>query len=198
LGFASPLSRISASDTGGNSGRNGETGVHLGTQYLYQNTPRLGTGVNLEYFNRSATSDFGLIPSAETNVYGGTFQILGVMKYSFTSYGSARPYFLGGVGMDHTSTVIDATPLPGFSWSDTGTWETRRLADDDHWGLATTARLGIDFSLIESMIATFEVGWMGIHNRAYQTTSAGKDLGLNDVTGNLRSLIVAMRWGWKF
>jgi hypothetical protein len=121
-----------------------------------------------------------------------------VLKYSMIDHGWVRPYLLAGVGFNRTSTFIEAQPQPGFQWNDTESDETRTLVNESHWGIAETARVGIDFIQFSPSFFSFEIGWTGISNGSYGATQSGKDLGLNSVTGNLSYLNIAGRWGWRF
>lgn len=198
FGFASPVSRVDFSSTGGGTGDNGDTGLLLGGQYSYFLSPRLATGFDVEYLNRSRTGSQSLLPNSNTDVFGNTLLMLATARYSLTNHGTARPYILAGIGPNRTSTVVEATPDDGFGWSDTSTSETRTLVDDSHWGLAGTARFGIDFMLADPALFSLEIGWTGISNSSYGATRAGKDLGLDNVSGNLSFMTVAARWGWRF
>jgi hypothetical protein len=198
LGMISPLSRLDPAGTGGIPARNGGTGFRLGGDYLYSLSPQLATGLGFHYFHRGTVDDFGLIPTGQATITGDTIMPLALLKYTFTRRGAARPFVLAGLGANHTSTEVDAQPLEGFAWSDTGTWENRRLVDDSKWGLASRAAVGIDFHHADLSVIGFQIGWMGIHNRRYQGTLAGKDLGLDSVKGDLNALDVSLRWGWKF
>jgi opacity protein-like surface antigen len=198
LGVAAPLSRVDFGSTGGGTDANGGAGVLLGGQYLADVAPRLGLGMNFEYFHRGATGSQSLLPAATTDVNGNTMLLLATMKYSFTDRGLVRPYVMGGVGGNYTSTVIDATPNPGFGWDDTDTWETRTLVDDAHWGFASTARFGVDFSVADPTIFSLELGWTRLANATYAATPRGREVGLESVNGNQNVLAFAARWGWRF
>lgn len=198
LGFATPASRVNFESTGGGTASNGDTGLFFGTQYAYSLSPRTAIGFNIEYLGRSPTGSQSLVPETNTDVSGGTFLLMPTVKYAFTSRGNARPYLLAGVGANRTSTVVDATPNVGFGWSDTGTAETRTLVDDSRWGLAYTGRVGIDFLVSEPSVFSLEFGWTGVDNADAEATRAGKDLGLEEVTGNVSAVTFAARWGWRF
>jgi opacity protein-like surface antigen len=198
FGFATPLSRLSLSSTGGGSDDNGDTGILLGFQYHYFLSPRLAAGMDLEFLSRSRTGSENLLPNSETDVYGNTSLLLATLRYSLTTHGPVRPYILAGLGGNRTSTIVEAAPNPGFSWSDTDSAETRTLVDTSRWGLAETARVGLDFTLADPAIFSLEFGWTGISNSEYPATHAGQDLGLDHVTGNLSVFTLAARWGWRF
>jgi hypothetical protein len=192
------LSRVDASSAGGGRSHNGNSGILFGGQYLALSSPQTAWGLHAEYLGRTSNDDIGFIPSTLSSISGDTLLLLGVVKYTLTRRGAARPYFLLGAGADYTTTLIDARPLSGFVWSDTGTDEARRLVDDDRWGFASTARLGIDFNMMEPSVLGLEIGWTGVYNSRAPATPAGRDLGLESVTGQMDALTVAMRWGWRF
>jgi hypothetical protein len=125
--------------------------------------------------------------------------MLGVMKYSLTDRGQARPFILAGLGPDRTSTVIDVTPNPGYGWPPDGTsFETRRFVDESNWGIASTLRFGIDFHFMEPALFSLELGWTEISNGRFQATAPGQDSGLSSVTGSIGAINILGRWSWRF
>ena len=198
IGAAVPLSRVDFTAAGGGTDDNGNAGFLIGSQYLYRVAPHLGAGASFEYFNRGGLRSQGLLPDSETSVSGNSALLLGNLKFSLIDHGSVRPYMLGGIGANYTSTVIDARPDVGFGWSDSATNETRTLVDSSRWGLASTLRFGVDFSLSDPTVLGLELGWTHLSNGSYPATSAGKDLGLGSVSGNQNVLTFGLRWGWRF
>jgi opacity protein-like surface antigen len=198
FGLAVPLSRVDFGSAGGGSDDNGDSGLLLGAQYLYQSTPRWAWGFDLEYMNRGLVNSGSALPFADTNISGDSLLLLPVFKYSLINRGDVRPYLLAGIGLNRTSTLIEAQPQPGFVWDDTNSDETRTLVNDSNWGLAETARIGIDFMAFSPSFFSLEFGWTGISNGHYNATQAGQDLGLSSVTGNLSVLNISGRWGWRF
>lgn len=203
VGFAIPTTRVSFAAAGGGTDSNGDTGLGLGVQYSYFVTPRLAAGFDLESLNRSPTGSQTLLPNTNTDLYGNTLLMLATARYSLTDHGNVRPYILAGIGPNRTSTIADSTPNLDSGWDDDGdgiadSFETRTLVDESHWGLATTARFGLDFMLPDPALLSLEVGWTGLSNAAYTATPDGKALGLNDVTGKLSFVTIAARWGWRF
>lgn len=197
-GVAFPLTRIEPQGTGGSAAKNGDAGARLGVRYLHDIGRRWEAGVDVAFFSRDTGADLSLIPAAETDVYGGSFLAMGMVKLGLTDRGEVRPYLSAGAGVNHTSTVVDARPLLGFAWSDTATDETRRLVSDDAWGPAAAASVGVDFPYMDSAVLSFDLGWTGIFNRKYRASPAGRDLGLTETTGRLDVVSVALRWGWRF
>lgn len=198
LGFAAPVSRVDFSAAGGGSDDNGDVGFSLGLQYGHDIGRKVAAGFNVEYMGRGGTGSQSLVPEANTDVSGHSLLLLGTLKYSLVDRGAVRPYVLGGIGANRTSTVIDATPNEGFGWSDTNTGETRTLVDDSHWGLAYTARVGLDFMFSDPTFFSLEFGWNGLDNADAQATRSGRELGIENVTGDLNALTFAARWGWRF
>ena len=198
LGLAAPLSSIDFSAIGGGRANNGDLGSLIGLQYLYQSSPRTGWGLEVKYYDRSATDSPGLVPNSFAHVSGDSLLLLGDLKYSLTDEGSVRPYVLLGAGAHYTSTTVDARPNPGFVWSDTLTNEGRRIVDGSVWGPALSVRLGLDFMFAEPNVFGLEAGWTGLANAAYRTTAQGQALGLSGSSGMLNFFTLAGRWGWSF
>jgi opacity protein-like surface antigen len=199
MGVSIPFGRVDFQSAGGGRDDNGEGSILLGGQYLYQVSPRWAAGLNLDYMHRGRTGSQSLLPSSTTDVFGDSLVFLPVAKFSLATEGMVRPYLLGGVGLNRTSTLIEAAPNPGFEWSDTNTFETRTLMDDAHWGFASTLRAGLDFYRpFDPAVFGFEVGWTHVANPSYDATLQGQDLGLESVTGTLDFLTIGFRLGWRF
>jgi opacity protein-like surface antigen len=198
LGAAIPLSRVDFSGTGGGTESNGDTGILIGGRYLFDLSPNLSVGPDLEYFHRSRTQSQSLLQESNTDVFGNTLMLLANAKWSFVSRGPARPYLLGGVGANRTSTIAEGTPNPGFSWSDTDSTETRTLVDQAHWGFASHLAFGIDFPMWELATFGLEFGWVYLGNSPYEATPAGRDVGLTSLTGSQHALTISGRWSWRY
>lgn len=198
FGLAAPLSSVDFSGIGGGSANNGDLGPLIGLQYLYYTSPRIGWGVELNYYDRSQTDSPALVSNSFAHVSGDSLLLLGDLKYALTSEGSVRPYVLLAAGTHRTSTTIDARPNPGFAWSDTGTGEPRRLVDGSSWGAALSVRLGLDFGFADPGVFGLEAGWTGLTNAGYQPTPQGQALGLSRTSSMLNYFTLAGRWGWTF
>lgn len=198
IGVGIPLSRVDFQSAGGGRSTNGAAGIQFTPQYLMKLNSRWATGLELNYLNRSERLTRSLLPSSETQVSGSHLVLMPILKYSLTDRGVARPYISGGVGAQYSSTLIDAQPSVGFVWSDTSTDEPRTLVDDAHWGLATSARLGVDFSMVGPGVFGVEFGWTHVENDAFSPTPAGIDLGVSPVSGIQNNLAVTFRYGWRF
>jgi len=200
LGLAGPLSDVNFGVIGGGSASNGDIGPLIGMRYLRAFSSRVAAGFDLDYFHRGATDSPGLLPMADASVRGDNLLFMGIARWFILDTKSVRPYLLGGVGMSRSSTRIDASPIPGFAWTDTNTDEVRRLVDDTAWAFASTARLGVDFDWEFAGPSVFglEAGWTGISNRRYAATRSGRDLGLDSVSGPLNVFMLAARWSWRW
>ena len=198
MGFNIPLSQVDFGSVGGGRDDNGDVGFLLSPQYLYGVNSRLGVGANFEFADRSRTQTQNLLPFSNTEVHGTNILLLGIAKYSLVDHGPVRPYLMGGLGAHHSSTHIDAQPNIGFAWSDTNTDEPRSIIDDSHWGLASTLRVGVDFSWVSPTVFGMEFGWTHMSSETFGPTPAGKDLGLAPVSGVQNRLDIVFRWGWRF
>ena len=184
-------------DVGGSANK-GVEGSAVGFQYLYFPTPRIGWGLEFDYFGRSAYDSPNLLASAESQAFADTSLLLGVAKYSLATRGPVRPFVVLGAGAHRTTITVDSHPAPGFVWSDTMTDETRRLVDSSVVGFAATARLGLDFKLFDPSVFSLEAGWTGLARASYQATPEGKALGIAGVTGALTYFTFSGRWGFDF
>jgi hypothetical protein len=198
LGLAVPVTGVSIPGSGGDATSNGDAGPLAGIEYLHSVSPWLAFGADFEYMYRTPTSTPNLLPGTISNVSGNTEMLLGVAKLSLTDRGYARPYVLGGLGVDQTSTNISATPRYGYTWTDTGTSETRDLVDGGAWGLASTLRFGIDFNVYDPVVFSVEAGWTALSNGRTGATAQGQALGFSGLDGTLGFFTVAGRWGWRF
>lgn len=198
LGIAAPLSDLDFHPLGGGSASNGDVGAGLGLQYLRYVKPQWAFGADFQWLDRSETDSFGLLNNAHAHVSGDSVVFMGIVKYDMLTHGDARPYVIAGAGIHSTNETIDAQPNPGFVWSDTGTDEHRRLVDDSNSGPAGTIRLGVDFYVVEPSIISFEAGWTALGGATYHATGAGKDIGLDGVSGPIHILTILFKWGWRF
>jgi hypothetical protein len=198
FGLVVPLgSRVDFHSIGGGSADNGDLGAQFGFQYLYYLSPRLGAGLDVDYFDRSGTISENLFPAATSSVGGDTVVMLGIVRYSFIDSGKVRPFVLVGAGGARNSETIDVRPS---IWADTGTHETRRLVDDSAWVPAATGRVGLDIPVdpVDCGVITVEAGWTGLDSARYAATSRGAAQGISGVSGPLNILTFSARYGWRF
>jgi hypothetical protein len=203
FGISVPLSGVdfsalNFSGVQGGTASNGDVGPLVGLQYLYYASPRMAWGAEVRYHSRTNTDSPGLVPFADASVSGDSLLLMGDLKLALADRGSVRPYVLFGAGAHRTSTTIDAQPVPGAAWSDTGTDEERRLVDGSMWGPALSVRLGLDFGFADPAVFAVEAGWTGLANAGYHPTPQGQALGLSSTSGTLNYFTLAGRWGWSF
>ncbi|MDD5301924.1 MAG: hypothetical protein PHS14_02360 [Elusimicrobia bacterium] len=197
LGLIEPVSKVDFRVVGGGSADNGALGVHLGGQYVYFLTPRLGAGLDIDYADRDGTLSTRLYPAADASVGGDTWLMLAILRYTLVDGGSARPFILLGAGGGWNKTTIDVRPSV---WADTATHETRRLIDDSAWTPAASVRLGLDIDAdpLAPGIVILEAGWTGLAGARYAATPRGEALGIRGVTPALNILSFTARYGWRF
>lgn len=198
IGFDVPTNSIDfKSIPGGGEASNGDLGVQFGAQYFYYLTPRLGAGVNFDYFDRDYTISPGLFPNATSSVGGDTLLMLGMLRYTLVDDGWMKPFVMAGAGGARNSTTVD---VRASNWSDTNTHEVRRLVDDTVWAPAASVRGGIDFYVepIEPGVITIEAGWTGLASERYGATPQGRAQGISGVSGPLNYITFTARYGWRF
>jgi opacity protein-like surface antigen len=198
LGMQFPISDVDLGEmTGGGKGLNGDIGPLIALQYLYQLDRGVGLGAEFDYLGRSHTDSLNLLANAVGQVSGDSVLFMAVGRVLLRKEGNARPYLAGALGAHRTSTVIDAQPLLGFVWNDTGTDEPRRLVDDSAWGLASSVRVGVDFFATSPTILGLELGWTRLGSATYKATTAGQDQGLSRVKGAIDMITLAGRLGFN-
>lgn len=197
LGLIEPVSKVDFRSIGGGSADNGDLGAQLGAQYVYFLSPRVGVGLDVDYFNRSGTLSTRLYPAADASVSGDTWVMLAILRCMLADRGRARPFILLGAGGGWNKTTVDVHPSV---WADTATHETRRLVDDSAWTPAASVRLGLDLDADDHAagIVTLEAGWTGLAGARYASTPRGSALGLSGVSGPLNILSFTARYGWRF
>ena len=195
FGFDAPVSNVHIA---GGSLPNGYSGGLTGVQYLFFPTKRFGAGIDFTYFNRAPTDSQGFLPNTVARVSGDTTLLMAVVRYELKDTGHVRPFILAGAGGGYNTLAIDARPVLGAVWSDTGTGEYRRVVDGGAWVPAATFRAGLDFVFFRRMLITGEVGWTGMPGAHYAATTQGQALGLGNATGPLNALVFGARWGWRF
>ena len=198
FGLIQPAGNVNFHSIGGGEAANGDLGSQFSAQYFYFLTPRLGAGLDLDYFDRTGTVSERLFPAASSSVSGDTWLMLGTLRYSLTDGGKARPFILLGAGGARNSETVDVRP--SGNWANTGTRETRRLIDDNAWTPAASVRLGVDvaFEAIRPGIFTFEAGWTGLASARYAATPQGQTQGLGSLSGPLNIISFTARYGWRF
>jgi opacity protein-like surface antigen len=198
VGLGVPVSGVSITGDAGEPTNNGSVGPLVGVEYLHSLTPWFAVGANFEDIYRSPQNSSDFLPGTNSSISGNTEMLLAVAKLSLTDRGYARPYLLAGLGVDHTSTLIQSTPQAGYAWQDTGTAESRDLVNGGSWGVASTLRLGVDFNVYDPVVFSVEMGWTALGNGRVPSAPAGQALGLSGLSGPLDFFTVAGRWGWRF
>lgn len=196
LGLAAPFGHVDFRPIGGGGADAGDLGLQLSAQYLRSLSPRLGAGLDVDYFGRSGTISPRLLPGATASVGGDSWVALGVLRWSLAARGTARPFVLAGAGGAWNTVTVDAKP---GAWPDTGTQETRRLIDDGAFVPAATLRFGVDLrpESVRPGTVTLELGWTWMDSARYAATPAGRTLGVSRVSGPLSVLSFAARYGWS-
>ncbi len=139
-----------------------KTGPTAGFSYLQEYGDFLGAGVQADYFH------FGAKEQALKSAAGGevntrsqediaTLEIIG--RYFPLPLSRFKPYFQGGTGATFFRQRSTGRPLPGFTWENTNTVETRRLLTKQSVGLAFSIGAGVETNLSPTLILGMEAAW---------------------------------------
>src|SRR5205807_1809862 len=96
--------------------------------------------------------------------------VLAVAKYSIVPDGKILPYLLAGFGVHDSSLKFDASPVPGLVWANTGTTESRTLADDSGSSYAFALGTGLDIPINDKVFLGAEVRYQYLGSVTYNTT----------------------------
>lgn len=198
LGFANPLGTIDFSQIrGGGSDRIGALGAEMDFRAIYMTSPYLGFGFGTALMIPGDENSTALIPNTSTDLSGGSAIFEGLFHWIINPNDPARVHVTGGLGFHVSSLTADSTPLPGFHWSDTGSFETRRLIDDSDAGFAGSLHAGVDFPINPALTIGGETGFYWT-DYSYKPTSTGQYMGLSGVSGNNRFWTLSGRLTWRF
>ncbi len=154
LGAAFPTSANNFSDSA-------KTGFAGGVQYLRHLSPKIGVGVQTDYFSFAGKDRSIVLPTgtldANSDSDSMTAELVG--RYSFRAEKKLCPYLLAGVGVAHFSQKTMATPKNGTTWTDTGTREERTVADDSSTSYALSFGAGVETKLTERFTGALETNW---------------------------------------
>ena len=137
-------------------------GPTVGVSYLREYGDFFGAGLQADVFH------FGAKERALTSAAGGkvntrslddiaTVEITG--RYFPLPETRFKPYFQGGAGTTFFRQTSTGRPLPGFTWKDTNTTETRRLLTKQSVGLAFSIEAGLETDLSPTFILGMEAAW---------------------------------------
>jgi len=167
-------------------------GPQVGAQYLYEIDENFDVGLQADYFH-FGSKDYTLTNNgtggqlnARSQDTAATVEIMG--RYNLLQDAAQfAPYLHSGVGMAYFRQKSSGEPLPGSTWTDTGTGETRQLQDDSSLGFAFSFGAGVDTKLSDNLILGLETAWhiFGVSKTTYGTTAIGVPT-------------VSLRLGWRF
>jgi len=166
------------------------TGLVGGIQYLHNLDYFTAVGIQVEGYqfdgkDHAVTSSAGGRLNANSQVDAAAIEIVG--RYTFLPMARFIPYVHTGLGANVLRQTTDGTPLPGFTWSDTNTSETRRLPDVNSVGISFSFGAGVETNLTDRIVLGLEATWriLGVSKAAYGNAEI-------DVPS------LAMRLGWRF
>jgi len=160
-------------------------GLMGGARYLYQLTSNVGVGGQFDFSHLPGkTEDIGSAAvDATDNIYTG--EIIG--RYSFAPDAAWSPYLVAGVGVARTFQTTLGTPVPGATWDNTGTAETRETDHSSSTGYALSYGGGVERMLTQGLFCALEANW--------NTLGASRDR-IGTSTFNFPD--VSLRLGWQF
>lgn len=187
IGFHAGKTTLSLGRAASGSGSTTVGGVSYGATFLHSAGPNVALGLGLDYIKPSDTTTEKLVAHGRASTSIDSASILGVIRIGSTGE-DFQPNVLFGLGVHVTSMRIDAAPLPGFGWADTGTSEKRTLVDGAGLGPAIKFQGGADYALTDSFIAGAYLAINYLGTASYGATDQAKSLGVNSVSGSMLAI----------
>lgn len=162
-----------------------KVGPAAGARYLYQMTPNVSVGGQLDYGYLPGKTQGGsfLDVNAVDNIYTGEL----VGRYSFMQDAKWVPYVHVGIGVARIFETTRGTPSNGATWADTGTSETRVTDREASTGFALSFGGGLEKMLTDHLLCAMEATW--------NTLGASKSrIG----TSTLNFPVLSLGLGWQF
>ncbi len=171
----------------------------IGGQFLYfiKDMPSLAVGFDVLHAGFDRHNSTLLLPNRYTQSSADNTAGFFVGRLSYPK-GRFRPYVQGGVGVHHTALQLQASPINGFSWPDTGTSEDRNLYKEGHTGPALEGAIGIYFYFVENFFIGAEYKEIGLFGPDFSPTMAGRSEGLGDTKGSVGESMIGFMAGFGF
>lgn len=173
------------------------SGSAYGLRYLHSTTPYVAFGADVDFLRPADKNSDSLIANGRTSTSVDSSSLLGVVRLGPTDE-ILRPYFLLGVGMHFSTVKVEATPKPGFGWSDTGTTETRTLIDSGGRGVAIKIQGGADYAFTDNFLAGGFLAWNSVGSATYDSTDQAKALGVNSIKGSMSAITFGINLTARF
>lgn len=193
LGGFVPLSRLTLQGTDAVAGY----GAAFGAQYLRDVTSAAAVGVGIERLNGGSHNSDTLLANANTASQTESTVALLLGRYSINE-GSFRLHVLGGVGIQETNLQINSAPQPGYTWTDTGTTETRTMVNSTQSTAALMLQPGFDAYLSDAVWVGAGLAYYYLGAATYDATPAAQKFGLSNVHGSLAGVQLTANLNLRF
>ncbi|OFX10633.1 MAG: hypothetical protein A2516_01220 [Alphaproteobacteria bacterium RIFOXYD12_FULL_60_8] len=171
-------------------------GLAYGGRYLRQTSAHAAFGIGFEKINPVMHNSETLITHAFTSSNFESSTVMGLAKLSTS--GAFQLYVMGGLGFHATTLKIDAFPLAGYVWSDTGTFETRSVVNSTKSSAASMLQIGLDGDIGKSLSAGVELAYYYLGATTYDASPAAKQFGLVGINGAFAGVSFAGHFSARF
>ena len=165
--------------------------------YFFRSQPALGIGIDGSYthLNNRDTTDLVRGANATTHLNSTVIMVIGKLAYPT---GHVRPYVFGGLGTHRTTAFVSAQPFAPFTWTDTGTSESRVLLDETKTSLAVGYGLGLDVFFTDEFFTGLEYRGTFLAHKDFDETAGARSDGLSFKDGSLNAQALLLKIGVKF
>jgi hypothetical protein len=172
-------------------------GSSYGFRFLHDEGDCVSLGMDVDLLKPKEKSISNLVPNSSATRSIASSSILGVARIGPIE-GDLRPYFLIGFGIHFTNIRLEASPSAGSTWPDTGTSERRTLMDADGRAMAIKIQAGADYAVTDNFLAGGFLAYKNMGGATYDSTTAGKALGLASSAGSMTAITFGVNLTGRF
>jgi len=194
LGRGFPWSSIQAQ---GSSERSGSRGTAWSADFLHRTAPYVAWGLGGGQFRSNDNVSQTFLANAISTITSKTTSVLLLARTDVPSSSTLTPYFIVGLGWVRNTLSVAA--VPGATWTDTGTTESRPLLHDSKDTFGYAYGLGLDYALNDRLVVGIEARYESSLKSTYNLTPAGSAVtGLNSIQSSLTLFTAGVKVGIKY
>jgi len=197
-GFDFTPTNLDITAQGGGRDKIGTLGPAGGMQALYDVNPHLALGLDLNYADLHADRTRALLPILDATMASHSLVALAAVKYTFLPNQRVIPYFLAGIGLHHSAFHFETRPVQGLVWPDTGTTESRSVAQGSSTNYAALLGAGFDIPISASVFLGAESRFQILGPVHFPVNGVFQSYGVQEVGGIELLVTTLLHVGYRF
>lgn len=190
-----PLTRVSVQ--GGGTDDLAGPGFMVGADYFRNLTDDFSMGFEIDSINAGQHNSTSIFPHLFITSQFSSLAEFILLRVSKT-VGTISMYGVAGLGAHTTTIKADAFPVAGFSWSDTGTGESRSLINTTAKGAAACLQFGLDSYLRENLSLGASARYYYLGSSMYGAAPAAQKMGLQSLGTSISGFSLTATLGYHF